>query len=126
MLTPGHGFRLDHALVADAAAAIVLGVGVDALAPFAWSRHPDAIVVAHHGREIANDKDGRRGIRLSQKSEHAVVGVTALNPFEACRVEILLVKRRRLAIERVQIADEALHSTMWGVFQMVPIKGAVM
>src|SRR5712691_4497788 len=47
------------AAVADAAAAVDLGVGVEDLAPEAWARHPYAVAIACNRREVHDDDDRR-------------------------------------------------------------------
>src|SRR5215217_7702968 len=54
LVVPRDLLRFDGAEVADAGAAVVVGVRVQRLAPLAAQRHPDAVAVARDGREIAD------------------------------------------------------------------------
>ena len=57
-----HRRGLDAAEVAHAAAAVDARVAVEQLAPVPAARHADAVVVARHRREVADDQQ-RRGAR---------------------------------------------------------------
>src|SRR5687768_5486038 len=52
---PAHRFGFDRTAVAEAAAAIFGGIGVEPLAPSPAARHPDAVFQARHRREVAHD-----------------------------------------------------------------------
>src|SRR5215471_12621939 len=46
----------------------------------------------------------------------------ALDPGKAPRLAISLVERRGLAIERVQVHDPLLETSMWGTLEQMPVE----
>src|ERR1700722_14154126 len=95
---------LDGAEIALTAAAVDGRVAVEALAPAAGARHPDAVVMAQHRSEVADHEHRRTRLVLAQERDHAGLAVMAVDPLETLRGEVELVERRRSAIEAVQIA----------------------
>ena len=81
--------------IADAAAAIVGGIGVDQLLPLAGFRHADAIAAARHRREIADHRDRPIPVAaLAQIGEDRVLGILGVDPLEAGWIAIVPVQRR--------------------------------
>src|SRR5437868_5615910 len=75
--------RLDAAGIADVGAAIMGGVGIERLAPFAAERHADAVVVVDVRREVHDDHASlASGKSLAQPGEHIAVGVIHGQPCE--------------------------------------------
>ena len=88
--------RLDLADVPDIAAAVMRGVRIEHLAPFAGERHPDAVVVIDVRREIHDDEAARaRVVALADPGEDVAAGVVGDDPFEAGRIAIQFVQRRQ-------------------------------
>ena len=77
-------------------------------------------------REVADDE---RGLvvraALAQEGVDALVGIDRVQPFEAGRIGVEGVQRRKLAIEPVQVAHEALHAAMHGIVEQVPVERMV-
>src|SRR3546814_16648421 len=74
---------LDQATVSDPGSAIVAGVGVQPLHPCAGLRDADAVAVADHRREVADDQHGLAACRLPQERVDATVGIGSVDPLEA-------------------------------------------
>ena len=108
-----HGRRMYSAGVADAAAGVVGGVGVQHFAPEPRLRHAEEIVLARHRREIAHDQ-GRWIVVVAetQEGDDTCLVVGCVDPFEAAALAVEHVKRRRLPVEPVEIAHERLHAAM--------------
>src|SRR5579875_704744 len=92
LIVPGNRLGLDAAEVAHAAAAVGLGIGVQDLTPTAADRHPDAVLVARHRREVEDADERRRVGPLAEagEGERVVRGVVRLEPAEPGRVEVEL------------------------------------
>src|SRR5260370_41980335 len=75
--------RRDRSGVADVAAAVDGGIGVEDLAPPAAARHLEAVVPPHRGGEIGrDDAQPVRVLRLAQPHGYAAFGVIANDPLE--------------------------------------------
>ena len=86
--------RADLADVADIAAAVMGGVGVEHLAPVAAEGHADAIVAIDVRREVDDHQAPRVLVdSLAQPGEHVAVGVIGDQPFEAGLLAIQLMQR---------------------------------
>ena len=98
---------MDLADIPDIAAAVMRGVRIENLAPFAGERHPDAVIVIDVRRKIHDDEAARAGVvALADPGEHVAVGVVGDDPFEAGLVAIQLMQRRQRAIKPVEVADQ--------------------
>src|SRR5256885_7100245 len=74
---------LERPEVALAAAAVVGGVAVEALAPAPATGHADAVCRARHRREVAGHQRQLVAPAPAQERDHAHVGVVAVDPAEA-------------------------------------------
>ena len=91
---PCEGARATTPRLAAVAAAVLRGVGVEQLAPAPGRGQADAIAVARHRREIADDRDGRRPappMRTQAKTDFGIVGD---DPAEALALAVAGVQRR--------------------------------
>src|SRR5947209_1798781 len=95
LIVPGDGFGLDSAHVPDARAAVEGGVGVHELHPPAADRHPHAIVVARHRREIQHTHDGE----LAAHEEQLLAGVRPHVRIERAEIRKLLPAVARHLVE---------------------------
>src|SRR5215510_2815684 len=74
----------NHARIADIAAAVDCGVGIQRLAPIAAERNPYAIIVAHLGREVHDNEAARPAVApLAHPRERALLPVVHDYPFES-------------------------------------------
>src|ERR1700722_1535069 len=122
----GQRSRLDAAEVAEAAAAILERVAVQALAPVAAAGYSHAIVAARERREVAHDENHLTFAVLSQKRDHARLAVVAVDPLEALPVEVEGVERRGTRIEAVEFTHPALHARVQRVLQHMPVEARIM
>src|SRR6202162_4283084 len=113
---------LERPEVALATATVVGGVAVEPLAPAAATRHPDAVCLARHRREVAGYQGELARGAAAQERDHAYVGVVAVDPLETGFGEIQLVQRRHVAIELIEITDPALHAGVQRILQHVPLE----
>ena len=120
------GFAADATQVAPAPAAILGGIGVDALDPASGRRHADAPRRALHRREVAHH-DHRRGVApaTAQPGVEGLLGRVGLDPFEACPFAVQLVECRRGPVEVVEVADEPLHTGVGVLLAQVPVEARV-
>ena len=119
--------RLDLADVADIAAAVMRGVRIENLAPFAGERHPDAVVVIYIRRKIHDHKAARAGVvALADPGEHVAAGIVGDDPFETGRIAIHLMQRRQGAVEPVEIADQRLDAGIFRLIEQMPVERAIM
>src|SRR6185436_14377241 len=122
-----HGRSAHAALIAVAAAAKLLGVGVEQLFPEAVSRDADAKVVAGHWCEVEDGRDAAPAApRVAQERERALVAVARVDPLEPRRVEVELVQGAVLAADPVQLGQEAAERARQLLLQEVPVEAAVM
>src|SRR5258708_7031778 len=131
------GDGLDGPEVADAAAAVLGGVGVDHLAPPAGGGQPDPVVVMRAAREVrhASDEPGpgapfaRTG--KTQDSQNLPVGVGSVEPAEPARAEILPPPCGLLAVHPVPVPDQALQPAVEppgldAVAQRLPVEAGLL
>src|SRR5258708_888399 len=113
MAVPRMRFGVYRAGVAEATAAILAGVAVEALAIDAAARNADAKAMARHRGEIADD-DGEvaRVAAETQIRERALLGIAGVDPAKAFGLGVELVQGLELAIEAIEIADDELHATV--------------
>src|SRR5262245_22140448 len=80
--------------VADAAAAVFIGIAVEQLAPVAGLGHPHAVVLARYGREVEDNHDhvARRLVGHAQEADRAGVAIIGVDPLETALVEVVLVQ----------------------------------
>ena len=126
---PWHGTAIGAApaQVAEPAAAVRRGVGVEHLAPEARARHAHAVVVARDGREVARHQQHVPLVArpCAGSVSDRVVGVVGVDPLEARRVEVELVQRRLAAEQAVEVAGPALHAPVRRVLEQVPVQAGV-
>src|SRR5690625_4389077 len=99
----------DVPAIPDPAAAIFGGIRVQDFAPDAALRQAEIVIMAHHGRHV---RDGDHHIAVAVaplEAENGLLDITALDPGKAFRCAIELMESSALAVEVVQIADEALE-----------------
>src|SRR3954452_9858014 len=94
LAVPWDGLGFDRPHVAGVGAAVLLGVGVDQLAPAAGARKADAVWPAGHRCEVERcDEHTLVLLRSTREHNDVRVGVVRLDPVEAARVEVLLPER---------------------------------
>src|SRR5206468_1012128 len=112
---PGDVLCVDRSEVALAAAAVDGGIAVQDLQPAPASRDADAVARPWDGCEIAGeDQRVATIVPAADEGDDARLPVVAVDPLETRGVEVELVKRRRGAVERVQVADPAPEPQVQG------------
>ena len=87
------GQRHSRTAIADIAAAIDGGVGIQHFTPIADEGHTDAIVALQLGREIDHHKTLCVGFKsLAQPSEHAVLIIIGDDPLKTSCIAVELVQ----------------------------------
>src|SRR5581483_4967659 len=122
------GVRLgDHALpVAHVGAAVDVGVAVEQLAPAPAERKADAEALVHHRREVGDADHPGEAVRVvADEADHVLVGVARVDPAEALGRHVALEERVLLAVDEVEVANQALDALVGGMLQQVPVDGAV-
>src|SRR5215510_13140090 len=83
----------NHAPIADIAAAIDCGVGVQRLVPITAERHPYAIIVAHLGREVHDNEATCPAVApLAHPRERTLLPVVHDDPLEPVGIAVELVQ----------------------------------
>src|SRR5205085_1985391 len=99
------------ARVDETRAAVHLGVGVQELAPGAAARQADAIPRPWDRRKVLDADQGPSAVgAVARKGERVRRSVADLEPAEPRRVEVALPQRRLVAVDQVEIANEALDA----------------
>src|ERR1700720_906754 len=94
---PLSSLALDAAEVADVAAAISFGIGVNDLAIKPAARNTESIIVTHHRCRVHDENNHFAFARFSYKRNDAVVRVVKIDPLEPV-VRIVLLPERRFAL----------------------------
>src|SRR3954447_2115408 len=82
-----HGFSMNAAEIAHAAAGIFAGIAVEHLAPVAAVRNADAITHSRYGSEVTDHQDGVSGVlALPQERDGTRRIIVGIDPLESCRV----------------------------------------
>jgi len=112
--------------VTGAAAAVTLGLAVQALAPIAAPGDAEAVIVPLHRREIEHHQYRKiLAITPAQIGKDALRSVTGLHPGEATGREVMPIQRRRGAQQGVEIGHPGLHAAMSGLVEQMPIEAAI-
>ena len=113
-------------MVADVRAAVAIAVAVEDLRPGARLRHADRITLADDRREIASHQH-RGGIRfrLAKVDQRAVLGVLAIDPFEAVAGEIQFVQGRVVDDQFIEVADHRLNAAVGVEVEQLPFNTPV-
>src|SRR5271167_3204604 len=112
--------------VADAAAAILHRVGVDALAiaPRPW--HPYPIVLAWNWGEVADDDRNFVWISAAPQIGHdAFSRVGHVDPVESLGLAIQTVQRRRAAVEMIEIAHQTPDPLVQRFAEQLPVEADI-
>ena len=79
--------------VSLSAASVQRGVTVQHLLPMAIQGHADTVIVPRHRRKITDEqRDLSWAFSFSEEADHAALGIAAVHPLEAGRIEIHLKK----------------------------------
>jgi hypothetical protein len=103
----------DTTKVADIAATINRGIGIDGLTVEAWQRNPKAVRLARHRREIANNHC-QRSVLLSMSAEDddAIVTVVTDEPLESGGFTVELMERRQGPVDPVEITNQSPNAAV--------------
>ena len=116
MAVLGNGVGFPPSCVALMAAAVILSIAVQDLAPESSMWDTDVIVVAWYGSEITDDENSIlcRSSR-PQEAYDTLLGVITIDPPEARRLTITFIKGWLTTVESVQIRDPPLQPGMHGI-----------
>src|SRR5690606_25096475 len=89
----------------------------------AGERYTDAVVLARHGREVA-DYHERVGlaIAVSRVAEDAVPRVVGVDPGKAAAVEVVVVRGRLATVQGVQVLHPAEHAGVVVRVEQLPVE----
>jgi alkanesulfonate monooxygenase SsuD/methylene tetrahydromethanopterin reductase-like flavin-dependent oxidoreductase (luciferase family) len=91
----GDGYGLDPSGIPKSVPSVIGGVAVEKLAPVASSRYADPIMIFWNRREIADrNREVARVAAAANVGNDTVFVIVAIDPSEAGRLAIELVKRR--------------------------------
>ena len=74
------------------------------------SSKADQVILARHGREVRRHEQHLAAAGLAQIGQHRTFGVGAVDPLEACRIEVHRMQRRLGAVQAVQVRHPALQA----------------
>src|SRR5690348_11825910 len=95
------------AVVSESASTKLCCIGVENFVPLATIRHADTVIWTRYRTEIAEHQQGSlRRFLFTQEAQHVVVGVLAIDPFEAVGRMLTSVQRAFRAIQVVEFADQ--------------------
>src|SRR5689334_375514 len=109
--------RQHLALVSDVRAAIKLRIAVENFAPGAVQRHPDAVTIPRDRRHVGDHKDRRIVSGIAQKRKYRIGAIVADRPLETAWLAIALMQRGFRSVEFIEIANQPLNTSMYGVLQ---------
>src|SRR5687767_10404334 len=125
MIPPVRRYRtgLRAAVVAHAAAAVVGRVRVQDLAPVAPVRYADQVILARDRGEVADDEHRAVAVaRLADEGQRAVLGIAAVDPLEACVLEVDLVQRAFAGVDAIQIGHPVHDAAVLRVLEHPPLQ----
>src|SRR5436190_3486260 len=99
-------FAQNASIIANVAAAIGLGVGIDDLAVKSRFGHTESVVVVHHGRGVYDKCNHLAGTRFSQECNDAVVGVVKIDPVKTCVTVVLIPQSRLTFVSVIEMLNE--------------------
>ena len=95
-----HRFALSVTKITHARATVNRSITIEPLVPAAGHRDTHAILLAHHRSEIADHQDRPLApLFPAQKSEHAIGGIAAVDPFEAARRAVAFAQSWALTVK---------------------------
>ena len=119
---PGPGFGFHPSGIAEIAAAIAFGVGVEDLPVETALGDADSVVAAWYRGEVEHDHQRIAVAVPTQEAQYRLGGIVAIDPGESIPLEVLLVQFGPLAVAVVEVAHQALYSLVLGPFQEVPVE----
>src|SRR6266513_4898058 len=114
-------FAQNASIIADVAAAICLGIGVDDLAVKSRFGHTEPVVVVHHRRGVYDKCNHIGGTRLSEERNDAVVGVVKIDPIKTCVTVVLIPQGRLTFVSVIEMLNEPAYPVVARQFSQVPI-----
>src|SRR4051812_32326096 len=119
-------FRILPAEISEIRPAIRIRIAVENFCPSSNMGNTDAIFVARNRREVTNHQDGIGSTDgLSDKAQHALLRIAAIDPFETFPFTVQFVKSAFVSIGVIQIANPALKLPMRRKIQKVPVQAVV-
>src|SRR5580693_10275062 len=104
--------RLDPAAIPEIASPIAGRVGVDELSPGAGFGNRKPIALPRNGRHVAHDQQQRAVAAFAQVAINRIRTVVGDYPLKSVRVVVSAVKCLKLAVDGVEIDDQALDASM--------------
>ena len=115
--------RLDPPHVADVAAAVDLGVGVEGLAPAPGVGQADPQVVVGHGGQVGHHGHRRVTVgAVADERQQVGVGVVGVDPLEGRRVVVAPPEGRQLPVHPVGVTHQVAHPRVGTVEQRWPVE----
>src|SRR5690606_8568596 len=108
--------------IALPAAAVLARVAVQELAPVAAAGHPDLVALPRHRGEVCDDERLAPRRVPAQVRQHARLGIVAVHPLEAARVEVALPERGLRPVDAVQVLHPAAHARVRRQLEQAPLE----
>src|SRR5947208_1737169 len=118
-------FALRPAIVANVAAAVGFGIGIDDLTVKSRRRNAEPVIVTHHWRRVDNKHNHFASGRFSKKRDDAVVGIMKIDPFESVMTVVLLPQGRLAFVSVFQMLDETSQFVVPWKLGQVPVQALV-
>src|SRR5947208_9462699 len=103
-------FTQDASIIANVAAAVRLGVGVDDLAVKSRFGHTESVVVVHHERGVYDTCNHIGGTRLSEERNDAVIGDVKIGPIKNCVTDVLIPQGRLTFVSVIEMVNEPAYA----------------
>src|SRR6266446_2913194 len=99
-------FAQNASIIANVAAAVRLGVGIDyfSIKPRLWHAHP--VLIMHDRRGVYDKCNHIGGTRLSEERNDAVVGVVKIDPIKTCVTVVLIPQGRLTFVSVIEMLNE--------------------
>ncbi len=123
---PRNRCRCYSSQIAVTTASVFWRIAIQELSPEARHRHPDPVVAVSDRSEVTgNQYRVTAGAPLANQADHAVLNIIAVNPLEACPLEVHLIEGWLAPIKPIQVADPSLEAGMRQVLEEVPFQALI-
>ena len=118
---PTDGIGVQAAPVADVAASVDTGVGIQNFFVPTLTGRSNSIGVSGNRCGIDREENCRTGFPLADEGENAVIGIVQVDPFESGITIVVLREGRFAPVEEIKMLDQPFQTFVQRVLEQVPI-----
>src|ERR1700722_14881553 len=122
---PTDGIGMQAPPVADVAASVDTGIGIQNFFVPTLTGRSNSIGVSGNRCGIAREENCRTGIPLGDEGENAVIGIVQVDPFESGITIIVLRKSGLALVNIIEMLDQTSKAIVQGIMEEVPIDALV-